>query len=476
MGLIYKKTANARGARVSRIRVFVVALFAFAAVAYTFAPSAEAKKDNVNRQTIHLTVGKAGTVELPRPISDLLVASPSIADVGVLRSSRLYVVGRGVGDTNVLAFDDSGNVLAEISVHVRIDEKTLGETLQDFFPEENVGVRTVGDNIVLTGRVSTPSVASQVRDLASRFAVSDDQEIVDLMRVAGEQQVMLKVKILEADRSFLRELGVDTDYQLDIAGTDFNSSFLNTRGGTGLTAANPFASGSIFFSDSDDFGPLQVNIQALERDGLVNTLAEPNLTAISGETAGFLAGGEFPVPAGVDTNGRVQIEFKQFGVSLDFRPIVLSKQRISLQLAAEVSALAEQDNVTLGAGIDVPGLTVRRAKTTVEMGSGSSLMIAGLIRSETTNALNGIPGVSDLPVLGELFKSRSFARDETELLIVVTPYLVETYEEPQADMKKATASDKTPLQNRLKTTLATVYKKKSNGLLEDRTAYGYIID
>lgn len=454
------------------LAVLLCACFVYAAF-----NQVKAKKDNVFRKTVYLTAGKASTVELPKPISDILVASPEVADIGVLRSNRLYVVGQGVGDTNVLAFDDSGNVLAEISVHVRIDEKTLGETLRQFFPDENLDVRTVGDNIVLTGRVSTPAVANQVRDLAGRFVANANQEVVDLMKVAGEQQVMLRVKIVEADRSILREIGIDADYQTDILGSDFNSSFFNSFSGTGLTATNPFASGAIFFSDSDDFGPLQLNFQALEQDGLINTLAEPTLTAISGESAGFLAGGEFPVPTGVDNQGRIQIEFKEFGVSLDFRPIVLSKERISLQLASEVSALAEQDSVVLGGGIDIPGLTVRRARTTVEMSSGSSLMIAGLIQSETTNALNGLPGISNIPVLGELFKSRSFARDESELLIIVTPLLVETFSEPQADYVETKKDSLSPLSARLKTTLNKVYTNRlPEEFTKDTSRFGYIVD
>ena len=420
------------------------------------------------KKSVYLTTGKADTVELPQSISDILVASPSIADVGVLRSNRLYLVGRNIGDTNVLAFDDAGNVLAEISVHVHIDEKTLGSTLSRFFPEENLNVKNVGDDIILSGRVSTPSVANQIRDLAGRFANNAEQEVVDLMQVAGEQQVMLKVRIIEADRAVLRELGVGVDY------ADINGSFggiIDSASGTGLTAINPFASGALFLTGED----LTINFQALERDGLVNTLAEPNLTAISGESAGFLAGGAYPVPTGVDNQGRVSIEFKQFGVSLDFKPIVLSKDRISLQLAAEVSALAEQNSVTLGEGIVIPGLTVRRANSTVEMGSGSSLMIAGLIQSETTNALNGLPGISDIPIIGELFKSRSFSRDESELLIVVSPYLVKTTSEANADQVDV-VEKRNILNDRLHTTLAQAYGRRLPAGLETGRPAGYIIE
>ena len=444
---------------------------------YVSAQNAVYAQTAAYKETIYLTAGKAETVELPQPVSDLLIASPSVADVGVLRSNRLYVVGRNVGDTNVLAFDESGNVLADLSIHVHIDENTLTETITEFFPDENINIKTVGDNIVLTGQVTTPSVANQVRDLASRFRVNQDQEIVDLMRVAGEQQVMLQVRILEADRSLLRELSINTGLSSD-SGTTIgsNGAFLSANAGVGLTAPQPFATGTLLLTDSA-FGQLNVNLQALERDGFINTLAEPNLTAISGETAGFLAGGEFPVPTGVDNQGRVQIEFKRFGVSLDFRPIVLSKNRISLQLSTEVSALSDQQNVTLGTGINIPGLTVRRANTTVEMSSGSSLMIAGLIQSQTTNALNGLPGISSIPILGDLFQSKSFARDETELLVMVTPYLVNTFAEPNADLVvESVQEDGSALDRRLLATMTRTYGDIVPAAAEGNASLGYMID
>lgn len=438
--------------------------------------NAHAQSKAAYKKLVYLTSGKAETVELPTAISDLLVASPAVADVGVLRTNRLYIVGRNVGDTNILAFDESGNVLAEISVHVRIDDRTITDTIGNFFPDEDVQIKTIGDNIVLTGRVSTPAVANQVRDIASRFRVDDEQEIVDLMTVAGEQQVMLKVKIIEADRSVLRELGASTSLSSD-TGTAIgnNGAYLSSTAGLGLTATQPFSLGTLLLTDSA-FGQALFNVQALERDGLVNTLAEPNLTAISGESAGFLAGGEFPVPTGADDQGRIQIEFKQFGVSLDFRPIVLSKQRISLQLETEVSALDQQSNVTLGEGINIPGLTVRRARTTVEMASGSSLMIAGLLKSETTNALNGLPGVSSIPVLGDLFESKSFARDETELVVIVTPYLVQTFAEANADRAEAEEAMRLPLNKRLYTTLSQVYGSNVPEEIKNGPEFGYIIE
>jgi Flp pilus assembly secretin CpaC len=279
---------------------------------------------------------------------------------------------------------------------------------------------------VLSGTASSPLAANRIRDLASRFA-AQNQTIVDLMGVRGEQQVMLQVKVMEARRSVLREYGINTNYKDRLTG----------GAGIGLTAPQPFATGSLIFDDNGKFGPLTVSLDALERDGLVNTLAEPNLTAISGETAGFLAGGEFPVPVGTTDDGNtVTLEFKQFGVSLNFTPTVLTEENISLHLATEVSALADDLGLSL-AGVDIPGLTVRRAETTVEMSSGGSIMIAGLIQSGTADNYNSIPGIGKLPILGELFKSKSFQRDESELIIMVTPLLVKPFAEPRAQMATA---------------------------------------
>jgi len=394
-------------------------------------------------KSLHLTAGKAETVTLPKAAADVLVANPAIADVGSLRSDRLYVVGKALGDTNVLAFDEDGNQLADISVHVAVDEDNLRSSLRQFFPKENIEVHTVNDNIVLQGSVSTPGVANQVRDLAGRFIKTSGQTLVDLMTVRGEQQVMLKVKVVEAQRDLLRELGIDTT----ISGINVGhvgSAFHGTSG-AGLTAISPFGTGTIALANGGDLGPISADVSGLERDGLINLLAEPTLTAISGEAAGFLAGGEFPVPSGRDSSGNVSIEFKQFGVSLNFIPTVLGDDRISMQLTSEVSEKSDQDSVTLATGggsTIIPGLTVRRAQTTVQMGSGGTLMIAGLLKSRTVDAVNGFPGLKDLPILGELFKSKSFQRGESELVFLVTPYVVEPYAMPQAD--RVTADDNSP--------------------------------
>lgn len=382
--------------------------------------------------SVTLVAGKAETIMLSKPAADILVANPGIADVGSLRADRLYVVGRGVGDTNILAFDAEGNQLADIAVHVSVDDATLRSTLKNLFPREKITVSTVNNSVVLKGRASSAMIANQIRDVASRFvgANAANRTLVDLMTVAGEQQVMLKVKVLEAQRDVLRELGVS------INGTDFD-----TATGVGLSALTQFGNGVLTVDPpGGHFGPFSIDVRGLERDGLINTLAEPTLTAISGETAGFLAGGEFPVPAGRDQDGNVTIEFRQFGVSLNFIPTVLDQDRISLQLTSEVSERSEANSVTLINTI-IPGLSVRRAQTTVQMQSGGTLMMAGLMRSRSVDALNGFPGLKDIPILGQLFKSKSFQRGESELVFLVTPYLVEPFADAHAERVTQAGND-----------------------------------
>lgn len=387
---------------------------------------------NFNK-TVQLIAGRADTVELDGAVADVLVANPAVADVGTLRSNRLYIVGRAVGDTNVLAYDEAGNQLANISVHVRLDDKNLQNTLREFFPDEKITAKTVKNDVVLSGTVSSPAISNRVRDLAKRFMLDQNQTLVDLMSVRGEQQVMLKVRVLEARRSILRDLGFETDWRQGSSnGFKLDGGLAGQGAGDiGRSTLQAFGAGSLLIGQKGKWGPLSTILRGLETDGIVNTLAEPNLTAISGETAGFLAGGEFPIPTGRDAQGNIILEFKQFGVSLNFTPTVLDKDRIALHMSTEVSEKDTANSLRL-TNLEVPGLTVRRAETTVEVGSGGTIMIAGLIKSDTLETMNGMPGAHEVPVLGRLLKSDSFKRNESELLIIVTPYLVDAYAEPAA--------------------------------------------
>lgn len=386
------------------------------------------------RKPLTLTVGKAQTVDLNQPISEVLIANPSIVDIGVLTKNRIYVVGRGVGDTNVLIFDDSSNTLASLDVNVSNDQFTLQRTLRQYFPNENVTARTINQEIILTGMVSNPSKAGQIRDLAQRFVRNAPGNtrpptIVDLMTVEGEQQVMLQVKIVEVQRNALKEYSLEPSLE-NVGLGNFNGSSIATATGTGLTTT-PLATGSLVY-ETGSRGPISVAISGLEEKGLLNTLAEPNLTAISGQRAEFLAGGEYPIPVG-QQNNQITIEFKSFGVALGFTPVVLTSDKIQLELETEVSLLSNEARLQLE-DTSIPSLSVRRAKTTVEMSSGGSLMIAGLIQSDSLNSLNSLPGINKIPILGKLFSSQSFRRNESELLVVVTPYLVRPIKNPNGEI------------------------------------------
>lgn len=403
-----------------------------------------------------LTLGKAKMVTLPGMVSDIMVADPAIAEVTAIQADKLYVVGMKLGDTNIITLDATGEILSQYNVHVGIDTDAVEENIRKLFPrEKEVQVKTIGDRLVLTGKVSTPATAEKVvRFVAGHIDAkggteNPDNFIQNLLSVDGEQQVMLRVRIIEATRQILRELGTETSINDPREGTNslFGRNGLNSLGSTatgalgvnsltGLTE-DPFGVGRLVFDTGvAGIGFIEVLLNALESDGLVKILAEPNLTAISGEEAGFLAGGEFPYPSGRDQDGNLTIKFRKFGVSLNFKPVVLDEDRINLQMDSEVSSLDYTEGVELE-DTTVPGLDVRRTTTTVEMGSGASLMISGLIKSQSVKGMSGLPGIKNTPVLGDLVKSRSFEKDETELVVVVTPYLVKPYaDKGQASVRK----------------------------------------
>lgn len=421
--------------------------------------------------TLVLTIGKAEIVKVDGPVADVMVANPSIVDVQALQSNQLYMVGANIGDTNIIALDAEGNVLKRMNIHVRIDEITLQNSINTLFPgEDAVRANTVNNQVVLTGRVSTPDNSNKIQDLVSRIT-GNAANVANLMSVAGDQQVMLKVRIMEMSRASLREIG--TDFEIDYLGGN-TEGLLNVNEGGGLTATPRSIGGFIF--DNGLFAPLQGALRLLEDEGLVSILAEPNLSAISGEQAGFLAGGEFPVPTGLDENGNVIVTYRQFGVSLNFRPVVLSNDRISLQIQTEVSSLDRTNGVTIG-GVTVPGLDIRRASTTVEMGSGGSLMIAGIMQSQAVKGMQGLPGIKDTPVLGDLIKSRSFDREETELVVMVTPFMVSPFAD-KAQAQKLPEPEKNSLAQAFVDNIRRTYanrRKLPEDLMSDGQKFGYLM-
>lgn len=357
-------------------------------------------------------------------------------------------MGLKVGDTNIIALDERGDIVKRIDIHVSYDLQAIQSLVNELFPKENVKIGSIHDQILLTGTVSNPEVAARVTNLVGHY-VSDlqdekataDELVSNLLEVRGEQQVMLQVRIVEAARNVLKELGLKT------SANDLNELSTATIFGTSPTGSSTSRGDSALFrtgagialsqeptgigrilaeSGIRGIGQIELILNALEEQNMVNILAEPNLTAVSGEEAGFLAGGEFPVPVGRDQVGNIVIEFRSFGVSLNFKPVVLSDRRISMQMKTEVSSLDFTAPISSG-DLIIPGLDVRRADTTVEIPSGSSLMIAGLLQSENLKNMAGLPGISKTPVLGKLVSSEGFSRNETELVVIVTPYLVEPY-------------------------------------------------
>ena len=449
-------------------------------------------------EIIEVMIGKGKVFPLPAGVSDVMIANTSVAEVTPLQSGNLYIAGVSAGDTNIIIIDTAGNVISQHEIHVRYDTMAIQNLVERLFPDEQVTVDAIHDQIILTGHVSSPERASKIANLVGHY-VSDlqdeadstiDELISNLMTVGGTQQVMLRVKIAEVSRSILKEFGIETSVNNPDAlatnifgrdpassladGTDSFQSIINSAR-TGLTQ-DPFASLSVTGDTGiDGIGFFNVFLNLLEQDNMANILAEPNLTAISGEEAGFLAGGEYPVPVGRDRNGNVIIEFRPFGVSLNFRPKVMSEDRISLQLNTEVSALDFESSVTL-AEINVPGLDIRRAETTVELPSGGTLMIGGLLQSESIKGLSGLPGVMNTPIIGDLIKSDSFQRSETELVVMVTAYMVEPYK----DEKQATPINKKEKHNFLARSFAAnirkVYGDQARSALSDENdRIGYLI-
>ncbi len=407
-------------------------------------------------QAQHITLGldKAALVQLDADARDVLVSNPSIVDAVVRSPRRIFLLAQKTGQTNAFFFDAAGHQILSIDIRVERDVTDLSTMIHNDLPTSNIHVAALNDNVVLTGTVDNAGDSNRAQDLAARF-VSDPTKVANLVKISTNEQVMLKVRIAEVQRSIAKQLGINLTGAVTAAGVPLLLSSVNPYGlaGQALSAASGAQAGSI---GTNPLAPkpnnLQASLNALEQVGLVHTLAEPNLTAVSGETARFLAGGEFPVPSGRDTSGNVSIQFKEFGVGLSFTPVVMSPNRISLQISTEVSELTNTGSFTLAGGtttdpttgqttastsLTIPALNVRRAQTTVEVPSGGSFAIAGLLQHTTKQVLDQFPGLGDMPVLGALFRSRDFQNDQTELVVLATAYLVK----PGAEKNFASPTD-----------------------------------
>jgi pilus assembly protein CpaC len=427
------------------MRTFIVRALSFSAVAAltlnpaltpvvagdyrTNAPAA-ATDGQMNARPLSLGIGKSIVIDLPRDIKDVLVADPKIANAVVRSAQRAYIIGAAVGQTSIVFFDSSGQQISAYDIAVTRDLNGVRAALKQSLPNSNIHIEGVGDGVVLTGTAASPIEAQQANDMAARLAGGADK-VVNSIAVRGRDQVMLKVTVAEVARNIIKQLGIDLTANLTYGTAVVNFSNANpfTAYGRPLVPTNA-ASGA--FGNNNGIPSVTATLRAMESAGVVRTLAEPNLTAISGESATFIAGGEFPFPTGVTcqtpSGGGTgpcspSILFKKFGISLNFTPVVLTEGRISLRVMTEVSEISLDNSITIS-GQTIPSIRTRRAETTLEIPSGGAMAMAGLIQEQTKQAINGFPGLSQLPVLGSLFRSRDFVNSQTELMVLVTPYVV----------------------------------------------------
>jgi len=424
---------------------------------------------NGGAQNLAIPRGKSAIVDLPVDARDVLVTNPQVADAVLRSPRRIYVMGLAPGVTDAVFFDAAGHRILALNIRVDQDFSAVAQTINQLMPDAHVRVAAVNTSLVLTGDVRDLTDADKAVQIAQQFTTNPSQ-VLNMLTIDGKEQVMLKVRIVEMQRSVIKQLGFNLSTVIGQVGSPqfivgtaasfavngailggINAAYnLNTTSQPEVFPVNPLTGNAsnipvvcggcnnggqapIATSQttvgSNGINKASTALEAFEQVGLVRSLAEPNLTAVSGESAKFLAGGEFPVPSGISTNGQVSVEFKTFGVGLGFTPIVMSPGRISLKISTEVSELTNQGSFTLSngtgsAGLTIPGLNVRRAETTVELPSGGSMMIAGLLNEETKQDLDSLPGLMNLPVLGALFRSRDYQEGETELVVMVTPYLV----------------------------------------------------
>lgn len=378
---------------------------------------------NASRE-LSLEVGQNKLMSTSVPLGRVSVANPEVADLKVVTNSQLLITAKAAGDTHLTLWDKQDNPVV-LSLHVTRNLDGLRTQLKELFPEEKLNVSSAGELVVLSGEVSDIRLPERILNVARLYA----PKIANLLHVSGEQQVQLEVKFAEVSRSGMRELGFNWFANDGLRaggfvapGTSVGNFALSPAGAMQPVYAAPFGNAfNVFFSNSGRF-PFSVVVSMLEQSSLAKTLAEPTLVAMNGQEARFLAGGEVPIPLSTSL-GQVNVEYKKFGVQLKFVPTVLADGLLSLKLATEVSELDASNGVQLN-GLQIPGLTTRQSDTTVRLRDGQSFAIAGLLSDKTRSNVSKLPGLGDLPVLGALFRSTQYRRDETELLVVVTAHLV----------------------------------------------------
>ena len=397
----------------------VMAVFA-AACLWPFTSSAQIASSQVPALTETLTIqlNEGQLVRLDSPARSVFIANPAIADITVRSAKLFYVFGKSPGRTTLYAVDKNDNVIINRTVVVKHNLGGLADGLATLLPSRGVKVESIEGGIILSGAVANPSEAENARRLAARY-IGEGEEIINLLALTQPTQVNLRVKIAEVSRRAIQELGLNLGLDLQILNGNF--SLITGDAFVGFGSDSLIGFGALAGGSLGALG-IEAAFEALEEMGMSRTLAEPNLTALSGETASFLAGGEFPIPVARDAD-TITIEFKEFGISLAFTPTIIGDSRISLRVRPEVSQLSADGAITIG-GLTLPALKVRRAETTVELASGQSFAIAGLVQEDFRNTIRQVPLLGDIPVLGALFRSEAFQRNETELVIIVTPYIV----------------------------------------------------
>jgi pilus assembly protein CpaC len=442
-----KRTITTRGALSSAIAALAVTVSTIAAPALSAAQPAGTYRP---KSEVLLSVGEGQLINLPRSVVDVWTSNPGVADVNVSNPRQIGLFGKEAGESTVIATAADGSVVYGANVRVSQNISSINQMLRAAMPESNISVTHVGQMAVINGTVPSPADSAQAEQLVRSMlnpGVDTTQPgamlkivPVNRLKMATPLQVMLQVKIAEVSRSLVREIGVNLLTRDNSGGFLFgvgrgNPGSISTHPSDTLDPASGAGKGDTIFSPLRKTGATTLSaagnllgvdilstLDLAENDGRVRLLAEPSLTALSGETASFLAGGEFPIPMASGING-TSIEFKEYGVSLAFTPTVLEGGRISMRVRPEVSELSKEGAIQIG-GFSIPSLTTRRAETTVELGSGQSFMIGGLLRNSSATATEKAPFLGDLPILGSLFRSNSFKRNETELVIVITPYLV----------------------------------------------------
>lgn len=413
--------------------LLMLAGIALALAAAGSRPGFAAEVIGTSSEPIVIELNEGNLVRIDAAATAVFVANPDVADVAVKSPRLIYVFGKRPGETTLYAVDEQERVLLNAKLIITHNLSGLQTALDGLLQGPGVTAQSAGNGVILVGAVATAREAEDARRLAMRF-IADGEEVINRLRVTEANQVNLRVRIAEVSRSVVKQLGIDWSVAGSIEG--FDLGFISRDFAGFLTELGTSVQSTDLFTGSGSIGNFDIDtiLDALADERLITLLAEPNLTALSGETASFLAGGEFPIP--VPNEDGITIEFKKFGVGLAFTPTILSANRISMRVSPEVSALSDAGAIVLSS-ITIPALTVRRAETTIELGSGQTFAIAGLISSDNRHSFDEVPGLADIPILGELFKSDRFERGETELVILVTPYIVQ----PVSDQRLALPTD-----------------------------------